>query len=118
MAPRVEEIEGIARIKIHPGKLPEFKRLAAQCMESVRTKDTGTLQYDWFWSSDQTECLVHERYRDSDALLEHLANLGDLMDALQLICSISGELLGTPSGKLRKVVEGAPVRIYTPDRSL
>jgi hypothetical protein len=41
-----EELEGIARFKLHEAKVEEFKRLAAQCMEIVRSKDTGTLQYD------------------------------------------------------------------------
>jgi hypothetical protein len=43
----MNELQSIARLTIHHGKLEEFKRLAAKCMESVRTKDTGTLQYDW-----------------------------------------------------------------------
>ena len=42
----MSELEGIARFEFREGKLEEFKRLAAQCMEIVRTKDTGTLQYD------------------------------------------------------------------------
>jgi hypothetical protein len=39
----VSELQGIARFKFHEGKLEEFKRLATQCMEIVRAKDTGTL---------------------------------------------------------------------------
>ena len=50
-------------------KLDEFKHLAARCVELVRTKDTGTLQYELYFNSDNTECLVFERYRDSQALL-------------------------------------------------
>jgi hypothetical protein len=53
---------GVARLRIHPGKLEEFRRLQALCLESVRTKDTGTLQYECFsvatmrnvWSSSDT----------------------------------------------------------------
>jgi quinol monooxygenase YgiN len=37
---------GIARFKFHEGSVEEFKRLSAQALEIVRTKDTGTLQYD------------------------------------------------------------------------
>lgn len=91
------EIEGTARFTIHPGKLEEFKRLAARCMETVRAKDSGTLQYDWFFSDDHSECLVHEKYRDSEALLEHIANLGETMNAIFATGSVSGELCGTPS---------------------
>jgi len=117
-AKAMSELQAIARLKIHHGKLEEFKRLAAKCMESVRTRDTGTLQYDWFFSSDYSECLVYERYRDSEALLEHTANLGETMAALLETCSGSGEICGTPSPELMKALEGAPVRIYSPYQSI
>jgi len=42
----VSELVGIARFKFHEGNVDEFKRLSAQAMEIVQTKDTGTLQYD------------------------------------------------------------------------
>jgi hypothetical protein len=47
-------------------------------MEIVRAKDTGTLQYEIYFSNDESECIVVERYQDSEALLEHAANLGEL----------------------------------------
>ena len=65
-AEAVSELQGIARFKFHEGKLEEFKRLAAQCMEIVLTKDTGTLQYEIYFNDNQFECIVLERYRDSD----------------------------------------------------
>jgi hypothetical protein len=34
--------------------------LSAQAMEIVRTKDTGTLQYDIYFNDDQSECIVLE----------------------------------------------------------
>jgi quinol monooxygenase YgiN len=73
----MSELQCVARLKIHDGKLEEFKRLAAKCAESVRTKDTGTLQYESYFKSDNTERLVFERYRDSQALLDHFKNMGD-----------------------------------------
>jgi glyoxylase I family protein len=109
-----KEIKCFARLKIHPGKLDEFKRLNALCVESVCNKDTGTLQYESYFNSDQSECLVYERYRDSEALLEHTANLGGLMDEILETCSGSGEIAGTPSLELVKAVEGSPVQIFTP----
>ncbi len=39
-------------------------------MKSVREEDNGTLQYDWFFNEDHTECVVRERYRDSEAILQ------------------------------------------------
>ena len=68
----MSELQGIARFTFHEGKLEEFKRLAARCMAIVRTKDTGTLQYEVYFNNDQSECVVLERYRDSEALIEHV----------------------------------------------
>ena len=114
----VNELQGIARYKIHEGKLEEFKRLSARCMEIVRTKDTGTLQYEIYFNDDQSECIVLERYRDSEALIEHAAHLGDLMEAALATGSVSGELLGEPSAELRAKLAGSPVRLFTPYQSM
>jgi quinol monooxygenase YgiN len=42
----MKEIKDIVRVKFLPGKLEEWKRLTEEAMHIVRTKDTGTLQYD------------------------------------------------------------------------
>jgi quinol monooxygenase YgiN len=114
----VSELQGIARFKFHEGKVEEFKRLSAQAMEIVRTKDTGTLQYDTYFNDDQSECIVLERFRDSEALIEHAANLGDLMEAILATGSVSGELLGDPSAELRATLADRPVRLFTPFMSM
>jgi quinol monooxygenase YgiN len=110
----VSELQGIARFRIRDGQHDEFKRLAAQCMEIVRTRDSGTLQYELFFNDDQSECIVLERYRDSDALFEHSANLGEVADAILATGSVSGELLGNPSAALRQALGESPVRLFTP----
>jgi quinol monooxygenase YgiN len=114
----VRELQGIARFRIHEGKLEEFKRLSAQCMEIVRTKDTGTLQYDIYVNHDQSECIVLERYRDSQALIEHTAHVGDLGEAILATGSVSGELLGEPSAELRAKLADSVVRLFTPFLSM
>jgi quinol monooxygenase YgiN len=110
----VSELQGIARFRFHEGKLEEFKRLSARCMEIVRAKDTGTLQYGIYFNDDQSECIVLERYADSDALIEHAAHLGDIGEAILATGSVSGELLGEPSVELRASLADGPVRLFTP----
>ena len=114
----VSELQGIARFKFHEGKLEEFKRLSTQAMEIVRTKDTGTLQYEIYFNDDQSECIVLERYRDSEALIEHAAHLGDLTEAILATGYVSGELLGEPSSELKAKLAGSVVRLFTPYLSL
>ncbi len=108
----MSELRGIARVKFHEGKVEEFKRLSAQAMEIARTKDTGTLQYDIYLNDDQSEGIVFERYRDSEALIEHGANLGDLFAAIMATGSFFGEVLGEPSAELRASLADGPVRIF------
>ena len=116
----MSELQGIARFKFHEGKVEEFKRLSAQAMEIVRTKDTGTLQYDTYFNDDQSECMVLERFRDSEALIEHAANLGDLTDAiLATVSVVHGELLGEPSAELRANLADSDVpQLFTPYESM
>ncbi len=110
----MSEIQGIARQKIHPGKLKEFKSLAAECMRVAREKDSGTLQYDFYFNADETECIVYERYRDSAALLEHTQNLGDLMGRVMAICTTTGEVLGEPSADLAAGLASYGIPVYKP----
>jgi len=114
----VSELQGIARFTFHEGKVEAFMRLSAQAMEIARTKDTGTLQYEIYFNDDQSECVVLERHRDSEALIEHAANLGDLMGAILATGSVSGELLGEPSAELRAKLADSPVRLFTPFLSM
>lgn len=114
----MSELHGIARFKIHEGKLDEFKRLSAECMEIARNEGAGTLQYDIYFNEDQSECIVHERYRDSEALIEHTAHIGDLMEAILATGSVAGELLGEPNAELRAKVADSEVRLFTPFLSL
>ena len=114
----MSELQGIARFTFHEGKLEEFKRLAARCMAIVRTKDTGTLQYEVYFNNDQSECVVLERYRDSEALIEHGAHLGELGQAILATGSVTSACLGEPSAELRALLAGSPVQLFTPYLSL
>ena len=115
----MSEILGIARFRFHEGKREEYLRLSDQAMEVVRAKDPGTLGYDLYLNGDQSECMVIERYRDSDAAIAHGANLGHLFEAvLATVSVVHGELLGEPSAQLRANLAGSDVPVlFTPYRT-
>ena len=116
----MSELLGIARFKFREGKRDEYLRLSDQAMEIVRAKDSGTLAYDLYLNGDQSECMFIERYRDSDAAIEHAENLGHLFAAvLSTISVVHGELLGEPSAELRAKLAGSDVpALFTPYRSM
>jgi quinol monooxygenase YgiN len=108
------ELQGIVRFRFHEGKVEDFKRLSARCMEIVRAKDTGTLQYDTFFNDDETECIVLERFRDVDALLEHGANIGDeMMEQILATGDCFGELLGDVPAEVKANLAGGPVQVFS-----
>ena len=110
----MDEIKGIARVKFHPGKVEEWKRLTEQAMEIVRTRDSGTLQYEIFFNEDESEAIVFERYRDADAAIEHFSNISHLMEPIMATASVTGEVLGTPNAKMKEMLgEGEP-KLFTP----
>ena len=114
----MSEIQGIARFKFHEGKVEEFKRLSAQVIDIVRAKDTGTLQYEIYFNDDQSESVVYERYRDSEAVIEHAAHVGDPMAAIFATASVSSELLGDPSAELTAMTAGSGVSLFRPFLSM
>lgn len=101
-----------ARMKIREGKLEGFKQQAAEIIRQTKEKDTGTLQYDWFLSSDRTECEIREVYESSEALAEHKHNLSKALRRLfeEFACDHNVVIYGDPSPQL---LEGA--RIMMPD---
>ena len=110
----MSKLELIAKFKIHPGKVEDFKAWSEQCKESVRTKDTGTLRYDWYMNEDESECVVLETYSSSEAVLEHSANLGELMGAGLALGDLTGEVFGEASQELKDALAGLEISYYTP----
>jgi quinol monooxygenase YgiN len=96
-------IQVIARFaNVSSANLAEFKHVAADALEIAKS-EPGVLQYDWFFDSTQTVCVVRETYQDSEALLAHITIMGEALSALSELgggCEL--EMFGEPS---RPVVE-------------
>ncbi len=107
----MSDLQLTARFKIHDGKIDQFRELEKSCIQTVKDQDKGTIQYDWFYTPDGKECVVRERYRDSDALLEHLGNVGPYLGQLLEIAKFSAELCGDPSEALVDAI--APFEVTT-----
>src|SRR5689334_23467818 len=60
---------------MRPGCLEGFKKHSAELIRITKEKDTRTLRYDWFLSTDGTECEVRESYTGPEGLIEHNTNI-------------------------------------------
>ena len=75
----------------------EFKQVAAAAL-AISKREPGVLEYDWFFNDAETVCVVRETYQDSEALLAHIANVGETFGKLVDLgggCEL--ELFGDPS---------------------
>ena len=114
----MSDLQGISRIRLHDGKLAQFKRLSDRFVEIVRTQDTGTLEFGVYFNDDESECIVVERYCDAAALMEHGAHVGELAQEILAAGSVTSACLGAPSAALREQLAGSPVQLFTPYRVL
>jgi quinol monooxygenase YgiN len=84
----IEEAETTNRLDvtahgtIREGKLEQFKRHAAELIRQTKEKDTKTLRYDWFISTDGSEFEVLEAYENSEGLIEHSMHIGEARNLL------------------------------------
>ena len=76
------KLEVIARIKVRPGQLEEFKTQAAEIVRVTRERDTHTLRCDWYINEEGTECEVHELFPDEQGLIEHKMNTMEATEPL------------------------------------
>ena len=111
----MNKIQFTARFRIHAGKLDEAKKIAFECMAIVKEKEEGkgALQYDWFFSTDQTECVVRETYADSNAVLAHMGNLGEPLGQILAISDFELEIYGDMSEELQKAVAALDPKVYS-----
>jgi len=88
--------------KVHEGKLDEFK---AGCSAFVETtmNEPGALFYGFSFDGDTAHC--REGYKDADALLAHLENVGPLLQEALKISDISRLEVHGPEAELAKLRE-------------
>ena len=108
------KLEISAFFKIPKGKLEEFKRLATESIRLSKEKDTGTLKYDFYISSDETECEMREEYESSEAVLEHMANLGEHQQEVFSDFPLDHvNVYGNPSPELLEAAKVFDIRVYS-----
>ena len=109
----MKQIQLRAAFKIHDGKSNEFKALASEAIVNVKANEPGNLQYEWYFNEDNTECVAHERYADSNAVFAHAGNVGELLGKLGQVSDLSLEVYGNPSEELKKLIVDMKGKLYS-----
>jgi quinol monooxygenase YgiN len=106
-------IRATAEVSIPVGKINEFKKLAAEIIDKVETNEPNTLSYEYFLSDDESKCYVVQLYKDSEAVMAHLENIGDLAGPFHEVAPLTGLMIfGRPSDELREALEPVGAKIF------
>ena len=65
-------------------------------------------------NDEGTECVVREMYRDSQAVFEHIGNLGEPLGELLALSDMDLEIYGTPTQDLTGAQADMGARIFAP----
>ena len=105
-AQTINRLDVIAHGTIREGKLEGFKRHAAEMIRQTKEKDTKTLRYDWFISTDGSEFEVLEAYVNSEGLVEHSMHIGEARNLLfrEFADDHRMKVYGDPSAQLVELV--------------
>jgi quinol monooxygenase YgiN len=104
-----------AEFIIKDGKMKEYKKLVRNMSKLVESNEPGTLSYRFYFDREETKCVVHEIYTNSEAVLAHNNGLAS-QTILPKIFSVSRivkfEVYGKPSNKLQKILTNFSPETY------
>ncbi len=90
-------------LDVQAGREQDFRDLMKEMVAATERDEPGTLAYEWSTSDDGAKCHLFERYADSAATLQHLANFGEKFAArfLEILSPTSFVVYGAPSQEVR-----------------
>jgi quinol monooxygenase YgiN len=100
---------------IEEGKIEEFKKLIQEMSRMVEANEPDTINYQFYLNRDETKCIVHETYANSEAVLAHNNSVAS-QTILPKVFSVSRisrfDVYGNPSKELEKVLASFGVQTY------
>ena len=89
-------IEIYTKFTIFPGHLDGCKRVGADLIPIVSSKDPGTSRYDWFYDDEALQGIAMDCYLDTPSMFAHMKNAHDvhelLFDHSTMVTEFLGEL--------------------------
>ena len=100
-----ENIYWTITAKVRAGELENMSRAIEQLVAATR-KEKGVIYYDFWLSDDNSTIYIHERYKDSNATLDHMENVGNLLPAFIACIDIEPiTIMGNCSNDLKQAWE-------------
>lgn len=98
-----DHVYWMLELDVQAGREQDFRTLMEEMVAATKKNEPGTLAYEWNTSDDGRKCHLFERYADSAATMQHLANFGEKFAArfLEVLSPTSFVVYGAPSQEVR-----------------
>ena len=104
-------VKFMVELVVQRHQLPEFKRIAREMNATVRKDEPLTLESQWFFHEGEDKWYLTEMFPDSDAFLQHLANVATQLGELLEIAEVSRfEVFGDLSLAARATIASLEVK--------
>ena len=101
------------QLSIKEGKLEDFKSIVSTMVEITNLNEPNTLVYEYHINEDGTECHLLETFKDSDAFMIHLENVGHMFDTLFESATMTrAQIYGSPSAELQQALDPLGVQYF------
>jgi quinol monooxygenase YgiN len=102
----VDDLYWVFTLDVTPGRFQDFHALVAEIVAATR-EEPGTLAYQYSVSADQKTVHIFERYRDSDAFVDHVEQtFGRYAERfLSMVTIASLVVYGNPNAAARKALD-------------
>jgi quinol monooxygenase YgiN len=100
---------------IGEGKIEDFKKLIQKMARTVQETEPDTITYQFYINKDNTKCIVHETYANSDAAFTHKNGFASktILPKIFEVAKINRfDAYGIPSEELQKVLKNFGSEIY------
>jgi quinol monooxygenase YgiN len=105
-----------AEFAIDERKTTNFKKLIQEMASTVQETEPDTITYQFYLNDkDNTKCIVHETYANSDAAFAHLNGIASktLLPKIFEVAKITRfDAYGNPSEELQKVLASFGSQMY------
>ena len=95
-------------LSIKEGKLDDFKAIVNTMIEMTDVNEPNTVVYEWYINEDGSECHLLETFKDSEAFVTHLGNVGHMFDTLSQFATMTrAKIYRSPSDELKQSLASA-----------
>ena len=96
-----------AEFIIDEGKVEEYKEIIQEISRIVKANELSTTNYEFYLNKDQTKCIVHVTYTNSEAALAHNNSVAShtILPKIFDVAKISSfDVYGNPTEELQKLL--------------